>query len=146
MSFFQNPGEDRFDSLVAENGFVHDIQLAIEMAMKSQNMSQAELAAALDVSPARISQILADNGKNLRARTIARLAHALRRKPFIEFIDGGADWVAVELVDEGPFDRRAFVGWVKKASEILDAGGEAPNDNAWAPPLMEGFAEQRVAA
>jgi transcriptional regulator with XRE-family HTH domain len=77
VSLFQNPGETNFEELVACNRFINDIQLEIESALKSLNLSQSDLARMLDVSPARVSQILGGNGANLTARTVARIAYVL---------------------------------------------------------------------
>ncbi len=82
--------DKEYDTLVAENRFITDIQMAIECAMKEKNMSQAQIARALSISEARVSQILSGNGKNLQARTIARIAHVLGLKAAIEFIDAVA--------------------------------------------------------
>jgi transcriptional regulator with XRE-family HTH domain len=82
--------EEQFDALVAENRFVTDVQLVIERAMDERGISQADLARVLDVSEARISQILSDNGKNMQARTIARIAHALALIPSIQMVEKAA--------------------------------------------------------
>lgn len=79
--------DSEYESLVAENEFVTDVQLAIERAMKDKKMSQVQLARALDVSEARVSQILSSNGKNLQARTIARIAHILDLQALVEFAE-----------------------------------------------------------
>lgn len=79
--------EKASDVLVAENRFITDVQLAIEKAMDEARISQAELARMLDVSEARISQLLSDTGQNLQARTIARIAHALSLRPVVELVD-----------------------------------------------------------
>lgn len=89
--------KDDFEVLVAENRFVNDILFEIETALKKLNVSQAELAHALGVSDARVSQILAGNGKNLQARSIARIAYVLGLRPDLGFID---DTVASKLEDQ----------------------------------------------
>jgi transcriptional regulator with XRE-family HTH domain len=87
--------DKEYDTLVAENRFVTDIQMEIERAMEDQNISQAELARALEISEARVSQVLAGNGKNLQARTIARIAHILGLRACVEFKD--QSWSSVKL-------------------------------------------------
>lgn len=79
--------DKEYATLVAENGFVTDLQLVIERAMEEKGMSQADLARALNISEARVSQILGGNGKNLQARTIARIAHVLKLQAIIDFTD-----------------------------------------------------------
>lgn len=81
MTLFRVEGDKNYETLEVENGFVIDLQVEIERAMDEVNISQAELARRLAVSEARVSQILGGNGKNLGARTLARIAAALGRKP-----------------------------------------------------------------
>ena len=87
MTLFRDPDDTSYQMLLAENRFVSDIQLAIEHALASKRLSQADLARALEVSEARVSQILADNGKNLQARTIARIAHVIGMRACLNFRD-----------------------------------------------------------
>src|SRR5690348_9574734 len=91
MSLFQTAKDKNYERLVAENSFINDVQVAVEAALNAKDMSQAELAKRLGISPARVSQILGGNGANLEARTIARVAHALGMQAMIEFVDAHAD-------------------------------------------------------
>jgi transcriptional regulator with XRE-family HTH domain len=84
---FRRANDKEYEVLVAENRFVSEVQMAIERALKVRGMSHADLARAAGITDARVSQILADNGTNLRARTVARLANALGMDPVIEFCD-----------------------------------------------------------
>jgi transcriptional regulator with XRE-family HTH domain len=81
------PTDKDFDGLLAENRFVTDIQFVIEKALDEAGMSQADLARALGISEPRVSQILSGNGKNLQARTIARIAFVLKMRASLEFLD-----------------------------------------------------------
>lgn len=81
MTLFQIEGDKQYETLEVENGFVIDLQVEIERVMDEAQISQAELARRLSVSEARVSQILGGNGKNLGARTLARIAVALGRRP-----------------------------------------------------------------
>ncbi len=85
MALFRDDNDKQYQMLVAENRFVSDIQVAIEQSLKLKGISQADLARALDISEARVSQLLASNGKNLQARTIARIAHVLGMRAIIDF-------------------------------------------------------------
>ena len=85
MAEFKVPDVAEFETLVAENSFVSDLQLLIEQELVARGVSQAQLASMLNVSEARVSQLLSGNGANLQARTIARIAHALNAKPDICF-------------------------------------------------------------
>lgn len=95
MQFFSKPQDEDFNAIRAEISFVSDLQIAIENAMESRGLSQADLARLMKVTEARISQILSDNGANLRARTIARIAHALDAKACIAF-ENTAETVCAE--------------------------------------------------
>ena len=85
MALFRDDNDKQYQVLLAEHRLVSDIQTAIENGMKEKGYSQADLARALDVSEARVSQMLSDNGKNLQARTIARIAHVLGMRVIIDF-------------------------------------------------------------
>jgi len=82
--FRTQPGDD-YEAIRAEVSFITDLQLEIEAAMDKQGLTQAKLAKLLNVSEARVSQILSDNGANLEARTIAKIAHRLGMKAHIRF-------------------------------------------------------------
>jgi len=99
--------EKEFEVLVAENRFVTDIQLAIERAMDEAGLSQGDLARVLGLSEARVSQLLSDTGRNLQARTIARVAQALSLVPSLRLVDK-ATYAATRRVTKpvnksGPF-------------------------------------------
>lgn len=61
----------------AADALAVSIQMAIQKAMVRSGVSQKELAERLGVSPARVSQMLSANGRNLTVRTMGRIAHAL---------------------------------------------------------------------
>lgn len=132
MAMFQNPGEDDYAVLLAETAFIHDIQLAVEAAMDARGLSQADLAKLLGVSAARVSHILSSNGRNLQARSIARIAHVLGLKALVEFAEDSCGWVGVEI-DEGDAKlpgHETFDEWVSAAYAALDSAGSS-NDNKW---------------
>lgn len=134
MTLFEKPEDTEYSVLVAENSFIIDIQFAIEAALDAKSLSQADLAKLLNVSEARVSQIMSGNGKNLQARTIARIAHALDMRPWIDFLDGvDAEWErhAVEAIPNGQFSE-----WARRAIEMLDQQGEfrlAASNDEWEP-------------
>lgn len=143
MSLFGVSGDAEYEALVAENSFVSAIQLAIESSLKTYEMSQAELARRLGVSEARVSQILSSNGKNLQARTVARIAHALGLKALIDFVDAEEAWSTSASSGETTF-RGSFSDWVKSACEAVEADTgwvRGENDNFWSlteqPPAFE---------
>jgi len=63
--------------IFAEEGFIADTQFAIHNLLEDKKMNRADLAKALDVSEARVSQMFSDEAKNLTLRTIARIFHVL---------------------------------------------------------------------
>lgn len=77
MAIFGTAGDLEYAALVAENTFINRIQLEIERVMSERRLKQTDLARLLGVSEARVSQILGGNGKNLQARTIAKIAFVL---------------------------------------------------------------------
>lgn len=85
MSFFQTSSDTDFEKISAEVGFILDLQLAIEHALDERGLTQADLARLMNVSEPRVSQMLSDNGANMRARTIGRIADALNATPCLKF-------------------------------------------------------------
>lgn len=112
MALFRDDNDKQYQMLLAENRFVSDIQVAIEQALKQMGLSQADLARALDISEARVSQLLANNGKNLQARTIARIAHVLGMRAIIDF----NPQVNAEKV-KNPRVTGDFADWIKSIQE-----------------------------
>lgn len=65
------------DAIFAEEGFIADVQVAIESLLADKDMNRADLARALKVSQARVSQMFGDEANNLTLRTLARIFHVL---------------------------------------------------------------------
>jgi transcriptional regulator with XRE-family HTH domain len=61
------------DMIIAEDALIADVQFAIHNLLEAKGKSRADLARALNVSEARVSQLFRDNTKNLTLRTIARI-------------------------------------------------------------------------
>lgn len=61
----------------AEEALIADVQVVIHNLMLDRNVSRADLARALNVSDARVSQMFSDTAPNLTLRTIARIFHVL---------------------------------------------------------------------
>ena len=119
---FRAPNDKEYDVLVSENRFVTGIQLEIERALEMRAMTQADLARALDVSEARVSQILAGNGKNLRARTIARIAHVLGLEADLEFSEPRSNSRRCANPSR-PQATREVKGWPIKGIRAIDYNG-----------------------
>lgn len=71
------------DVIIAEDALIVNVQFAIHNLLEAKGMSRAELARALGVSEARVSQLFDDNPKNLTLRTIARIFYVLGEEPQI---------------------------------------------------------------
>lgn len=97
MSFFATVNDETYNQLRAEVGFILDLQIAIETALDQRGLTQADLARLLDVSEARVSQMLSDSGSNLRARTIGRIGDAIGMKPCIRYVAAVDQDCAVSL-------------------------------------------------
>jgi transcriptional regulator with XRE-family HTH domain len=133
MTLFQQPGEGDFAGLVAENLFIGDIQAAIEAALDDRKLTQTDLARLLEVSPARVSQMLGGNGANLTARTVARVAQVLGLRACMTFTDTCIEgWWRETPEDEEPTTE--FADWVRVACETLEQDGikpSAPSNDVW---------------
>lgn len=67
--------------IYAEESFIADVQFAIHNLLEAKGVSRADLARAMGVSEARISQLFSDNPRNLTLRTIARMFYAAGEEP-----------------------------------------------------------------
>ncbi|WP_397586697.1 helix-turn-helix domain-containing protein [Sphingobium fuliginis] len=70
-------------AIFAEEGFVVDAQIFLNELMLEKHISRADLAKAMGVSRARITQIFSDECKNFTVRLLARAIHALGEEAFI---------------------------------------------------------------
>jgi transcriptional regulator with XRE-family HTH domain len=69
------------DAIFAEEAFVVDVQIILNQVMKEKGFSRADLARAMNVSRARITQIFSDECKNFTVRLLARAMHAMGEAP-----------------------------------------------------------------
>jgi transcriptional regulator with XRE-family HTH domain len=69
------------EAIFAEEAFVVDVQIMLNQVMKEKGFSRAELARAMNVSRARITQIFSDECKNFTVRLLARAMHAMGEAP-----------------------------------------------------------------
>jgi len=76
--------ENDRSAVFAEEAFVVDVQAFLYEMMESKQVSRADLAKAMGVSRARISQIFSDECKNFTVRLLARAMHALGETPRLE--------------------------------------------------------------
>lgn len=76
--------ENDRSAVFAEEAFVVDVQAFLYEMMESKQVSRADLAKAMGVSRARISQLFSDDCKNFTVRLLARAMHALGETPRLE--------------------------------------------------------------
>jgi transcriptional regulator with XRE-family HTH domain len=69
------------EAIFAEEAFVVDVQIMLNQIMKEKGFSRADLARAMNVSRARITQIFSDECKNFTVRLLARAMHAMGEAP-----------------------------------------------------------------
>jgi transcriptional regulator with XRE-family HTH domain len=71
------------DMVIAEDALITEVQFAIHNLLEAKGMSRADLARALGVSEARVSQLFSENSRNLTLKTIARIFFVLDEEPQI---------------------------------------------------------------
>lgn len=71
------PQSEAEENEFAIEDLVFQVQLELHRAMLRCGIDQAQLAARIGVTPARISQIFSKGGPNLTLKTIGRILHAL---------------------------------------------------------------------
>jgi len=64
-------------AIFAEEAFVVDVQSFLHHLMEEKGLSRADLAKAMGVSRARVSQIFSDECSNFTVRLLAKAAHAM---------------------------------------------------------------------
>ena len=102
----QANGSER-DLILAEEAFVVDAQALLHELMETKGVSRSQLAAAMNVSRARITQILSDECKNFTVRLFARAMFALGERAEVT-----CSWMA---------DREAAAEKANKRESILKA-------------------------
>lgn len=65
------------DRIEIEEDFIVDVEVAIHRLMKEKSINKSQLAEALGISKSAVSQTLADGGRNLSIRKVARILGAL---------------------------------------------------------------------
>jgi transcriptional regulator with XRE-family HTH domain len=69
-------GQER-EAIFAEEALVVDAQVFLHTLMDEKGVSRADLARAMGISRARVTQLFSDECKNFTIRLFARAAHAL---------------------------------------------------------------------
>lgn len=68
------------ETVFAEEALVVDVQIFLNTLMNEKGVSRSDLAKAMGVSRARVSQLFSDDCTNLTVRLFARAAYALGEK------------------------------------------------------------------
>lgn len=68
-------------AIFAEEDFVVEAQTFLHSLMEEKGVSRSDLARAMGVSRARVTQIFSDECKNFTVRLLARATHALGETP-----------------------------------------------------------------
>jgi transcriptional regulator with XRE-family HTH domain len=70
-------------AIFAEEDFVVELQTSLHRMMEEKGMTRADLARAMGVTRARVTQIFSDECTNFTVRLLARAYHALGETPEI---------------------------------------------------------------
>jgi len=92
------------DAIFAEEAFVVDAQLFLHSLMEEKGFSRADLASAMGVSRARVSQVFSDECKNFTLRLFARAVHALGETPKLD-----CDYFAEQLQQDQADDLASLI-------------------------------------
>ncbi len=88
----------------AEEAFVVDAQSLLYDLMEDKGISRSQLAMAMGVSRARVSQILSDECKNFTVRLFARAMHALGEQPQVS-----CGWAEEKAASDAKAERQRSV-------------------------------------
>lgn len=131
--------EADFAIIEAEERFVYEVQKTIRRLMKDRDIKAKDLSDLLDVSEARISQMMGPQARNLTLRTVAKIFHVLGKRAELQAaiddaleptVDRNASSeVHIDLsedvcLEEGHFD--AAIEW---AGEELAAGSRGDRED-----------------
>jgi DNA-binding Xre family transcriptional regulator len=124
---------DQAKEAFAIEDLVFSVQIALQKVMHKQGVGHKELAERLGMSPARVSQIFADNGPNLTLKTIARIQHAL-----------GKEFVFVEKTQPKKLNKQdtsirahSKPSLVMSYSEKPSAWPIVSNENSWSEEVAD---------
>jgi transcriptional regulator with XRE-family HTH domain len=79
------------NSIFAEEAFVVEVQSLLHEIMEEKGISRADLARAMNVSRARITQLFSDECTNFTVRLLARAMYALEEIPTLGCISDSAE-------------------------------------------------------
>lgn len=112
-----NPTTER-TAVFAEEAAVVEVQSLLHQLMENRGWSRADLARAMNVSRARVTQIFSDECTNLTVRLLARAMTALGEELAISVKAQSPDWLELLLEAERAGSRRRAnpdKGWFEAA-------------------------------
>lgn len=99
----------------AEEAFVVDVQSFLHQLMIDRGFSRSQLADAMGVSRARISQLFSDECRNFTIRLLARAVHALGERVELRTAKSGQDEFDCESfasdISLGPIEFKSARSW-----------------------------------
>lgn len=125
----------------AEEAFVVDVQSFLHQLMVEKGFNRSQLAEAMGVSRARVTQIFSDECKNFTVRLLARAVHALGENPEIVCAKR-----KLEEAECGRQEQHVLLSSILvKGLHRWDMGG-ANDDDADSHPLQAKKPDRRLSA
>jgi transcriptional regulator with XRE-family HTH domain len=102
-------------AVFAEEAAVVDAQSLLHQLMEAKGWSRADLARAMNVSRARVTQIFSDDCKNFTVRLLARAMSALGEELHLSAKSQGPEWMHAVLEEGRAKDRctNASMSWLE---------------------------------
>lgn len=118
-------------AIFAEEAAVVEVQSLLHQLMENKGWSRADLARAMNVSRARVTQIFSDECKNLTVRLMARAMTALGEEFTISVKSPGPKWFGALLEEGRARDRctNASKSWSEVQEMHISSEQTIANDN-----------------
>lgn len=126
--------------IFAEEALVVNAQGLLQELLEEKSMTRADLARAMGVSRARVTQLFSDECKNFTIRLWARALFALGEEAIVSYA-GSEDCLNSYL--EGRCDEKRVDRWDELPTVDLSDSGYAANDNIFASLLAVSNAAAR---
>lgn len=126
----QEPTTERA-AIFAEEAAVVEVQSLLHQLMEKKGWSRADLARAMNISRARVTQIFSDECKNLTVRLLARAMSALGEEFTISAKSSAPDWMNLLLEAGRSSDRcrNASKRWLEASDFETTRQSPIANDN-----------------
>ncbi|QUM73041.1 helix-turn-helix domain-containing protein [Sphingopyxis granuli] len=118
-------------TIFAEEAAVVEVQSLLHKIMEDKGWSRSDLARAMNVTRARVTQIFSDECKNLTVRLLARAMTALGEELVISARSEKPNWISMVLEAGRASDRcsNAHKTWLEIADPELEHSRSIANDN-----------------